>query len=363
MIRPSKTIPILLLCVLTGSGSALAQDPDLNADGLLDSGGTTPPPRGSTPTSITASPGELIAVDWDVVDSPVWSIDLPNGTPTIIGYAGFTRLNSLARDDEGILYSAGSPFVEEGGLPAETLIEIDPFTGDGTLVTQLAFPGTDADVRAMAFSPGNVLYALHHRPPPGVVGPPHDLYVIDIGTGAGTLVGETVASSQSLAFSPDGVLYAYDRIDGLVTLDPSTGAATDVNPAVGGEIENFMQTLFFDGDELFGLNPSGVWSLDRSSGEAALIVEVPNDWRGAELLVAQCDVDADCDDGLFCNGQEYCDSSLCRDGAPPCPPPFCDESEDTCEGVIAPVVTPLGIVVMALLLLAVGSILFRRLLS
>ncbi len=35
-----------------------------------------------------------------------------------------------------------------------------------------------------------------------------------------------------------------------------------------------------------------------------------------------CTADADCDDGVFCNGPETCDGHFCRAGAPPCVAPF-----------------------------------------
>lgn len=44
--------------------------------------------------------------------------------------------------------------------------------------------------------------------------------------------------------------------------------------------------------------------------------------------------DALCDDGLFCNGQERCHRVAgCRpSNRKPCPPPFCNEDKDICEG-------------------------------
>lgn len=39
----------------------------------------------------------------------------------------------------------------------------------------------------------------------------------------------------------------------------------------------------------------------------------------------------DCDDGLFCNGEEYCDDAECISSGDPCPAgQVCDESRDTC---------------------------------
>jgi hypothetical protein len=44
-----------------------------------------------------------------------------------------------------------------------------------------------------------------------------------------------------------------------------------------------------------------------------------------------CGVNADCDDGQFCNGLETCDPGLgCQGGSDPCPGQSCDEPTDTC---------------------------------
>lgn len=48
-------------------------------------------------------------------------------------------------------------------------------------------------------------------------------------------------------------------------------------------------------------------------------------------LGSGCFVDADCDDGLFCNGQEVCDNGGCISLAPPCEPQFCNESANQCS--------------------------------
>ncbi|MBU0717996.1 MAG: hypothetical protein KJ749_07095, partial [Planctomycetes bacterium] len=54
------------------------------------------------------------------------------------------------------------------------------------------------------------------------------------------------------------------------------------------------------------------------------------------LRVNNCDIDADCDDGLWCTGEETCDTTsrfagVCLDGTPPCAEPLmCDEPNDRC---------------------------------
>jgi hypothetical protein len=46
-------------------------------------------------------------------------------------------------------------------------------------------------------------------------------------------------------------------------------------------------------------------------------------------------VDADCDDGEFCNGEESCDAGSCAAGTPPClEGDFCNEETDSCEAGI-----------------------------
>ncbi|RME36399.1 MAG: hypothetical protein D6788_11660, partial [Planctomycetota bacterium] len=45
---------------------------------------------------------------------------------------------------------------------------------------------------------------------------------------------------------------------------------------------------------------------------------------------ADCFTDADCDDGLFCNGAETCVGGSCQAGSDPCPGQTCDEVNDTC---------------------------------
>ncbi|MCP4571237.1 MAG: hypothetical protein GY838_02685, partial [bacterium] len=43
-----------------------------------------------------------------------------------------------------------------------------------------------------------------------------------------------------------------------------------------------------------------------------------------------CDVNEDCDDGLFCNGAETCVDGACQNGSDPCPGQSCDETGDVC---------------------------------
>lgn len=46
-----------------------------------------------------------------------------------------------------------------------------------------------------------------------------------------------------------------------------------------------------------------------------------------------CNIDADCDDNFFCNGQEACQGGMCASGSDPCTTPgqTCNESADACQ--------------------------------
>ncbi|MGB0715479.1 MAG: matrixin family metalloprotease [Phycisphaerae bacterium] len=54
-----------------------------------------------------------------------------------------------------------------------------------------------------------------------------------------------------------------------------------------------------------------------------------------DLIANQLDacIGVECDDGLFCNGEETCDNGNCIDGTPPCDPveQSCNEVSDVCE--------------------------------
>ncbi len=72
------------------------------------------------------------------------------------------------------------------------------------------------------------------------------------------------------------------------------------------------------------------------------VVEPPlsgyQQWRKLNftVFVPECSVNADCDDQIFCNGDETCDQGRCSDGSDPCDDGVtctddsCDEDTDTC---------------------------------
>ena len=52
-----------------------------------------------------------------------------------------------------------------------------------------------------------------------------------------------------------------------------------------------------------------------------------------ETALVDCAVDADCDDGLYCNGTETCTSGACAPGVDPCGGGACDEATSACTSI------------------------------
>lgn len=207
---------------------------------------------------------DIIGVSWNGVNSPVVRINETTGVGSFVGLSGFEGLNSLAKNSSGVLYSAADDPVDPNG-DFRSLITIDPSTGAGTLVATLDFGTVAPDVRGLAFS-GNSLYAINNTGPAGGVNP-DDLYMINTVTGMGTLVGATgFTGIQDLAFSPSGVLYGYDIILGLVTINTATGAATDVSSSVGAV--NIQGITFASDGTLYGARDTldGLYTINPTTG-------------------------------------------------------------------------------------------------
>jgi len=106
--------------------------------------------------------------------------------------------------------------------------------------------------------------------------------------------------------------------------DPGTGLC--LNVADDGVCDD---GVFCNGaescDELLGCVSAAVADCDD---QVACTVDSCNEQAGA------CDnvsVDETCEDGVFCNGAEFCDPFLdCQAAPAPCPGPVCDEGADDC---------------------------------
>lgn len=213
----------------------------------------------------------LLTVSWT---GQAHTIDATTGSGSLLGPVGFSSLNSLARDPvSGSYYTMSNT----------TLVSVDPATGQGTGLGSFAVN----TVAALAVDSQGTLHAI-------VNGTPDSLYTFDPASGTPTLIGSTgLQGIQGLAFDPlTGQLFGWDvgfgsgNGVGLVTIDPATGIATDVDPATGGSA-NDVQWLAFDSSGRIYGGRSSLYTIDRNTGALTLVGSGGySDTRGADFLGA-----------------------------------------------------------------------------
>lgn len=186
--------------------------------------------------------------------SSLYTIDTTTGTATLVGAIGFSHITGLSFDPTtGILYGHQSDLFGSNGT---NLITINPVTGAGTLVGS-----TGIQVPDMSFRNDGTLFAWSESDNDSQV---DDLFSINKVTATATFVGEsnTGTSNTGLAFRPDGTLFLKPS-NQLFTLDPITGAATNVGSITVDTGESLNNALAFDS------NSQG-YSLNRLDGSSFL---------------------------------------------------------------------------------------------
>lgn len=197
---------------------------------------------------------DMVAVSWSG-DST--AIDSATGAGTSLGFSGFSSVNSMAKDP-----GTGKLYANSNNL----IIEIDPLTGLGSLVATTSL--SNFGIRGMAFL-GSTLYAV-------VDGGPDALYTIDLSTGSTTFIGSTGFFGMQGLTEAGGVLYGWEIGTGsgfgvgLVTINPATGAATDVDVNNGGSGFE-VQTLCSDSvGNLWGASDA-LYTVDKVTGLTSLV--------------------------------------------------------------------------------------------
>lgn len=176
-----------------------------------------------------------------------------SGESHVVGDVGFSTLHGIAVDSTGRILTSSW----RGGMPPRYIM-IDPVSGSGLAI---AIPWV-SHVRAIEFIDDETMYVL------GDVGFDKELFVRDLTepTSDGvTFIGEvTITKVLDLALR-DGVLYGWSSYAGLVTIDPLTAVATNVNGLLDGHNDILGITFGPDGtlygvrDRLFVIDPvSGV---------------------------------------------------------------------------------------------------------
>lgn|GEM_PF-2433976 len=236
---------------------------DCNQNGVEDAC-DVPPIGDAFDCNANAVPDECELRDRLFGANDVWAMEFDlntgAGAPVSgIGLRGFQSVRGLAYD------WWTETFYGVDDL-ANQLVRIDPESGTVTRIGTLNFES----VRGLAFDlNSSVLY--------GIDTSSNQLLTVDIATGAGTPVGSLGAEGAGvtgLAFDRfDGVLYGSKTLSTgmLVTINPSTGAATEVGLLGFGYVEG----LAFDAvrDALYGcdLQTNTLLRIDTTTGEAAPI--------------------------------------------------------------------------------------------
>jgi hypothetical protein len=168
-----------------------------------------------------------------------YKINPATGKATAIGSSIIVdEMTAMARRSDGLI-------VVGGGFPTATkLYTIDPLSGTGTLLLDLGT--SEGFIRGLAFDGANTLHAVMS---PGFSGMPPDwLYEINLVSGALTPIGSIGFNGVEALAWDNGAFFGWDVGfsgfgAGLITIDATTGAGTDVNDAVGG---NSLQITALD---------------------------------------------------------------------------------------------------------------------
>jgi hypothetical protein len=244
---------VKIICILLSSVAALATCAQTYAGTLY----------GAT---ASGSPGQLYVLN-QANGSVVQNVG-PLNDVTGLNYP----ITALAfHPTSGVLYGA------TGNNPAATagrFVTINPATAQVTVVGPFnAGPandeGTPATMADLAFDSAGNLFGL------ASIGGPQ-LYSINIATGQATVIGNSGLASTSgggLAISPGGVYYGTPTASRYGTYDSTTGVFTNItNPTKPGGGGSYA-ALDFDGGVLYGLNsapgsppPTFLATIDPTTG-------------------------------------------------------------------------------------------------
>ncbi len=196
------------------------------------------------------------------------SVPIPAGTPIM-------TIGATTADGQGgdfiSLFQAGFFTTQSGTLVSivadlGTAVTIAPITGvtPGQIIVGMGFDLSSATMYLVGSNLG--------------IPPSTQLYTLDIGTGAATLIGDITNAPGifAIAVNCDGEIYGFDSAGGnLVSIDPTTGAATIVGSL--GVSSIFAQDADFDPETgmlywtIFNGASGELRSVDVNTGNSTLI--------------------------------------------------------------------------------------------
>jgi len=215
----------------------------------------------------------LLALD---AGGDLYRLDMTSGASTLVGDTGFGHLSSLAASSAG-LFSVESDVAQA----ALHIVKIDPLTGNGTVFATLS--SNTLNLRGLAISSAGLMYGIDNGS--------EDIFTVDMATGVATDLGDSgVTELQSLDFTADGVLYGWNATNlplggGLVTVNTTTGAATDVNNLVLGDTSAVFALAAAPGDtSFFAVDGGKLVSVARATGAVTTIGQHGINPRGLEVM-------------------------------------------------------------------------------
>jgi hypothetical protein len=227
--------------------------------------------------SMTAQPANAdwiigVPFGYPAGTAPFVKIDPTTGAYSVASNLG-NSFHALAQNSLGEIFASG------------LISKIDPVTG--TPLQQFNSINA-ANIRALAFDGSDRLFAVLNRD--DAQGSPtihDDLLEIDLTNQTVQVIGSLgFLGVQALDFAPNGELFAWDVSFGLLTVNTLNGAATDVNPAVGGS--GGIQSIVFSPDgRLFGARQA-LYSINPVTGAFSPLGPASTfDLRGIEWIAPE----------------------------------------------------------------------------
>jgi hypothetical protein len=204
-----------------------------------------------------------------VLGNNTYSIDETTAADVLLStnVGAGSQATSMAKNSSGVIYIAGST-----STPTQ-LKTVDPVTGIISPGPTINLPADfSISIRGLAFNSADVLYAVNNGNVTNT--PPYKLYTINPATGQGTFIGLVNGVVQALEFGVGDVLYGWEvgsgTGQGLVTINPATGAITDVNPAISGTSAEVQTLAISPGGTLYGANTS-LYTVNVTTGALTLV--------------------------------------------------------------------------------------------
>jgi cysteine-rich repeat protein len=204
--------------------------------------------------------------------SSLYRINPGTGAATLIGAIGFNGVTGLAFLPDGRLVASA---LGDGLFVPQTaiLIQINPFDGTGTLIGKIDDNTVSGCGRMPDITYDATTGKLYGYGDFCVID--DSFYSINTTTGAGTLIGQTgfSAAGNGLAWEPSSnTIFATPSDDAsLVTINPTTGVATEIPASVGNV--GFTNALAFDpvSGNLFGSSSGNLHTINTTTGVTASV--------------------------------------------------------------------------------------------